>query len=271
MPYCCGRYFVSELTLTQHFVQNPFHEYCQRCDRHFATADNLQYFASELALTQHFVQSPSHEYCQRCDRHFVTADNLQSHYRISHSYCPVCKAFFQSSLGLHEHYRQSSEHFNGAPHHYCVSCKRLFSSASNLTSHLNSSVHRPKDVPCFGKGCSLTFVSRAAAFAHLESGRCSSRMDRQTLNRLRAWNGDAYECYLCHHEFRTLQDLNTHLASPRHQQKSYVCPLNVCRVSFATLSGLCQHIESGRCGVLKFRVVQDAMDQLMGKMKSLTF
>ncbi|KAF7335284.1 Zinc finger protein [Mycena sanguinolenta] len=264
--------------------------WCGPCNR---------YFVSELALTQHFVQSPLHEYCQRCDEHFVTPDNLQFHYRTAHAYCPVCKSFFQNALGLHEHYRQSSEHYNGPPHHYCASCMRLFSSASNLNSHLNSSVHRPRDVPCFGKGCSLTFVSRAAAFAHLESGRCPSRMDRQTLNRLlrqydtnnvitkpsrmleytettyyateRAFNGLGYECYLCHHEFRTLQNLNKHLASPRHQQKIYVCPLNVCRVSFATLSGLCQHIESGRCGVLKFKVVQDAMDQLMGKMKGLTF
>ncbi|KAJ7741718.1 hypothetical protein B0H16DRAFT_1890454 [Mycena metata] len=47
--------------------------------------------------------------------------------------------------------------------------------------------------------------------------------------------------------------LNRHLASPRHQSKIY---------PFL--------IESERCGVSEFKVVQNTMDDLMGKMRRLT-
>jgi hypothetical protein len=81
--------------------------------------------------------------------------------------------------------------------------------------------------------------------------------------RERVWNGVTYECYLCRTGCRTLAALNQHLSSRRHQEKVYVCPLNVCRVRFSTLSGY-QHIESRRCGVAKF--VRNTMDDLMGRM-----
>ena len=49
-----------------------------------------------------------------------------------------------------------------------------------------------------------------------------------------------------------------------------MCLLNVCRKLFVTLSGLCQHIESEQCGVAKFKVVQNTMDDLMVKIRRLT-
>lgn len=79
-----------------------------------------------------------------------------------------------------------------------------------------------------------------------------------------AWNGSSYECYFCHLEFRSLNSLNQHLASPRHQTRNYYCPLDTCRQPFTTLSGLCQHIESQRCGVARFRQVQNAMNRVLG-------
>ncbi|KAJ7800778.1 hypothetical protein B0H14DRAFT_2218195, partial [Mycena olivaceomarginata] len=99
------------------------------------------------------------------------------------------------------------------------------------------------------------FVSRSALILHLESGGCKSGADRQKINRYvceydtqnvitnpaclltcgddseityvasaRAWNGTAYECYLCHGCYRTLAALNQDLNSPRHQEKIYICP-----------------------------------------------
>jgi hypothetical protein len=35
-----------------------------------------------------------------------------------------------------------------------------------------------------------------------------------------------------------LMDLNRHLASPRHQEKVYRCPLSTCQTHFVSLSGL---------------------------------
>ncbi|KAJ7447843.1 hypothetical protein FB451DRAFT_1534155 [Mycena latifolia] len=287
--YCdrCRRSFNSYSALRQHENNSPNHHICYDCDRDFS---------SWTGLKEHYVQSFAHDYCQHCDSHFNDARELEAHYETSHHYCSQCRKFFQNAVGLHEHYRQSEAH------HYCEICRRLFLSASNLNSHLNSSLHRPKDIPCPGKGCGLSFVSHYALVLHLESGKCASGSDRQFVNRrvreydtqnlitdparlltggaggshvkylatAATWNGSSYECYLCHGGYRSLAALNQHLASPRHEDKIYVCPLNTCRQHFPTLSGLFQHIESGRCGVSKFKVVQNTIAGLVGPMRRLT-
>ncbi|KAJ7177404.1 hypothetical protein C8R43DRAFT_1193400 [Mycena crocata] len=275
MAYCsrCQRFFNNYPALYQHEKNSPHHNICGDCDMDFT---------SWTGLKEHYVQSRAHDYCQRCDQHFDNPSGLEYHYQQEHHYCAKCRRFFQNERGLSEHYRQSDLH------HYCAPCKRLFQSASNLQSHLNSSIHRPKEVICPGRGCGLGFVTRSALLLHLEAGTCSSGSNRQTVNRIvrqydtnnvitntarlltggdnqvnymasaASWNGSAYECYLCHGGYRSLAALNHHLASPtRHQ-------------SFTTLSALCQHIESERCGVFKFKAVQNAMNDLMGGMRRLT-
>ncbi|KAJ7146599.1 hypothetical protein C8R44DRAFT_757860 [Mycena epipterygia] len=285
--YRCNRFFNTYSALRQHEHNSPKHHICYDCEKDFPTWTGLK---------EHYVQSRVHDYCQHCDTHFDSSIELEYHYQTDHHYCVKCRKFFQNALGLREHYRQSELH------HYCVPCQRLFPSASNLQSHLNSAIHRPKDVPCPGKGCGLAFVSRSALILHLEAGTCASGADRQTVDRYvrqydtnniitdparlltggadgsdvkyyatsASWNGSAYECYLCHGGYRSLAALNQHLASPRHQDKIYVCPLTTCQNHFPTLSALCQHIESGSCGVTKFKVVQNTMDDLVGKMRRLT-
>lgn len=132
---------------------------------------------------------------------------------------------------------------------------------------------------------------------HLEGGKCESGATRHTLdqsvaerdpghfvtnpNRMitgstqtwatqRAWNGHSFECYFCHKDFRTLPGLNQHLASPAHEQPIYRCPPHLDNnygMHFKALSALYQHIESGSCGVIRFRVVQDKMNELVQGMK----
>lgn len=147
----------------------------------------------------------------------------------------------------------------------------------------------------------MTFINKSALILHLESGSCRSGVNRRFIDNLvrnndrsnvitdparliaagdrgnvqliatdRSWNGRAYECVLCHTQFRQLIDLNRHLASPRHQEKAYRCPLSSCNDHFVSLSGLCQHIESERCGVTKFKVVTDAMDNLLSRVARIT-
>ncbi|KAF8899322.1 hypothetical protein BD779DRAFT_1617033 [Infundibulicybe gibba] len=257
--------------------------YCPDCDRAFQTFHGLK---------EHWVQSPHHDYCQYCNQHFYDSEELEDHYEDSHYYCHSCRRVFRNKYGLDEHYRQSPVH------HYCVSCDRLFQSENNLNAHLNSSIHRPKDVIC--PGCQQGFVSRSAMLLHLEAGTCRSGLNRTIINRAVqqldrnhiitdpsrlltgssdvnysatevAWNGYNYECYLCHNTYRTLSALNQHLASPRHQAKIYICPLSTCKLRYSTLSGLCQHIESERCGVSKFKPVQNVMNNLVSGMNRIAY
>src|SRR5260221_3752390 len=179
---------------------------------------------------------------------------------------------------------------------YCTDCKRSFQSESNLRHHLNSRVHQPANVRCPSRGCDKAFVSNAALVLHFESGTCPSRMTREGLNRfvVRAdtnnyitnparlltgplgrseppapavtWatelsvNRTAYECFLCRSTITMLARLNQHLQSPRHEDKIYRCPKMDCWTEFVTLSGLCQHVEGGSCGIRMFRQVRDVMD-----------
>jgi hypothetical protein len=80
----------------------------------------------------------------------------------------------------------------------------------------------------------------------------------------RSYNGANYECFLCHREFCRLDSLNSHLQSPAHDEKIYRCPnRDGCGVELSTMGALCQHAESDKCGVQRFRYVRDAMDSLL--------
>ncbi|SRR6266478_767502 len=188
-------------------------------------------------------------------------------------------------------YAELQEHDRDV-HTYCTDCKRGFQSESNLRHHLSSRIHQPANLRCPGRGCNRSFVSPAALTLHFESGTCPSGTTREQLNRLelltgplgsneppapstiwateRSWNGVAFECFLCNSEFRTLAQLNRHLKSPRHEDKIYRCPKEDCRIEFSTLSGLCQHVEGGSCGVRMFRQVRDTMDSFTRGFNLLT-
>lgn len=72
----------------------------------------------------------------------------------------------------------------------------------------------------------------------------------------RAWNGRMWECYLCHRGFGTMHGLNQHLNSPAHQQNLYHCPNRSCRQDFKTLAAIINHLESEKCGAMRFEQVQ---------------
>ena len=74
-----------------------------------------------------------------------------------------------------------------------------------------------------------------------------------------SWNGDFYECYLCHREFTSLNALNQHLASPAHKQKIYHCPSRQCDKDFVSLAALFNHLESESCGAVRFEKVQSGV------------
>ncbi|KAK7219665.1 hypothetical protein V2G26_007668 [Clonostachys chloroleuca] len=71
------------------------------------------------------------------------------------------------------------------------------------------------------------------------------------------WNGRAYQCNLCPHEFNSLYALSQHVNSPRHQQVLYHCPNHRCRRPFTTIAALFNHLESECCHYATFDHVQN--------------
>jgi hypothetical protein len=147
--------------------------------------------------------------------------------------------------------------------------------------------------------CTLTFSTASGVTIHLESGTCASGIDRHQINTAirnldrdhhvtrpmltlpgydniesfateRAFNGSAYECYLCSRAFRTLYSLNAHLQSPVHEQNLYHCPKPSCRREFKLLSSLIAHFESESCGLFRFAHVQQqakhGVEAMVGRM-----
>ena len=85
------------------------------------------------------------------------------------------------------------------------------------------------------------------------------------------WNGNGYECYLCHREFRTLRSLDQHVNSPTHRQKVYHCPGRNCAREFTALAALFNHLESETCGTMRFDTVQRKMGDLLTGRKAISF
>ncbi|KAI0743127.1 hypothetical protein C8Q80DRAFT_1273676 [Daedaleopsis nitida] len=177
----------------------------------------------------------------------------------------------------------------------------MFTNNNALRHHERSTFHQGRTISCPMKGCSKSFVSRAALVHHLESGGCPSRINRTMVNRIvskldaggvitnparlleggrtvtgswateHAWNGAKYECYVCHRTFTKLFGLNQHLNSPAHTAKFYRCPgqWGGCGMEFKTLSGFCQHVESEQCGVHRFKNAMDKFVDGLSKGKRL--
>ncbi|EMD33868.1 hypothetical protein CERSUDRAFT_159121 [Gelatoporia subvermispora B] len=272
----CRRGFANPRALQQHRKDSSAHSICDDCDEDYPTG---------LQLLQHWLQSPIHHYCKACDVHFDSFDILADHHKRNHHYCATCNMVYDLDSALHEHL--STTHSNL----YCLSCKRIFQSESNLDNHLRSSTHQAKNLYCPGLGCRKSFVSTSALVHHLESGACRSGITRDIVDRgaamvdregtvinharllqapeapsqpnyivtRRAWNGAAYECCICHRTCASLSALDVHIQSPVHSQKIYRCPVHWrgCGQEFKVISAFCQHIDSGKCGVLRFKCEAD--------------
>ncbi|TBU45967.1 hypothetical protein BD309DRAFT_955099 [Dichomitus squalens] len=277
MAYCerCRRWFRSDQALWQHERTSSYHHFCDACDRDFV---------SETALTQHYMNSSRHTYCTLCSELIDDLDmSLSEHYEEAHYKCPGCHLVYRDRKSMLAHCEE--EHAD----RWCIPCKRMFINANNLRQHQRSAIHQPATIRCPMKGCGKLFISTSHLVLHLESGTCTSGMTRKMIDDLvskydkrgiitnperliegpsrsspdvirtwateRAWNGWAYECYVCHKTFSSLTALNAHLGSPVHGDKLYHCPkaYGGCGTEYRTLSAFLQHVESGRCGVIRFQ------------------
>ena len=82
-----------------------------------------------------------------------------------------------------------------------------------------------------------------------------------------SFNGSAYDCFLCHKEFRTLTGLNGHLNSPAHDDDEFRCPK--CKTEFKLISGFVQHLESRSCGLAETTQIDDYFIDLTGQFSRL--
>jgi hypothetical protein len=283
MPDCddCDRWFGSWNALNQHRRNSPRHAYCFDCEEEHYTWNRLE---------RHYRESYDHNWCEICQADFDDEEDLDEHREDDHEQCPRCDAWLKDQAAYELHAEDT--------HWWCKPCDRFFNSGHNLEAHRNSSIHKTKDFKC--PFCPRMAVSSSAMIAHLESGTCRSGITRAMIDDWVArndpnhtWtnpsrmisNGTStklasspvwiaseqafnhhtgmYDCYFCSADFRYLQQLNQHLASPKHtkrDQKLYRCP--GCRAETETLSGLVSHVERGGCGFRQTRMGGAAIDQL---------
>ena len=147
---------------------------------------------------------------------------------------------------------------------------------------MKSSVHVGKNVKC--PWCPNKFTNLTGVCLHLESGSCTSGINRTKINQYcrevdpnhiftnkrigwydddegpagtthiaspASWDGSCYRCYFCPRGFTKLSSLNQHLASPVHEERIYHCPR--CKREYIALSGLVNHMESENCGPFRFQ------------------
>ncbi|KAK8170801.1 putative zinc finger protein [Phyllosticta citrichinensis] len=192
------------------------------------------------------------------------------------------------------------DHFNT----YCVDCDRNFMNGNNLEQHLKSRIHRGSNINC--PFCKRGFTTASGVSHHLETGSCSHapNVNRESLHRMvrkrdpngfitqkqlgwhdddtssptvvgwqlnNAWNGDFYECYLCHRVFCAPNSLRQHLESPAHARKLYHCPNRRCGREFAGLAMLFNHLESESCNFVKFDAVQKNVGGILTGQRLISF
>lgn len=185
-----------------------------------------------------------------------------------------------------------------AAHNWCFICQRDFATEGALAQHNASPAHLSRDLKC--PLCNGWFKVPSSIALHIESG-CHGISRRQVTAAVqslpaantisvgrriagpsgtvpllpsiqyaateRAFNGSAYECYLCRRTFRTLPGLNAHLASPVHDADKFNCPK--CKRQFKLISGLVNHMESEVCGFVRFKQVKDEMSALLDQFAGL--
>ncbi|KAI0310333.1 hypothetical protein OF83DRAFT_881824 [Amylostereum chailletii] len=260
----CNRVFGSSQALHAHCRDKADHAYCEDCER---------LFVSWEALDQHIRASSLHN----------ESDDDSSDEDEDEPFCRSCSRWFVNTESLHQHLTASPIH------NWCFQCSRDFSSPTALSQHASSRVHAASDFFC--PLCTRGFKQPSAIAHHVESGACpkapvsrhqvthaihslniiptisiSRRIGGGPVSNIptivqytateRAWNGKAYQCYLCYCTFHQLHFLNAHLHSAAHDSDEFRCPKAKCGRTFKVVSALVQHIESEACGLARFAQIE---------------
>ncbi|KAK6209831.1 zinc finger protein [Colletotrichum tabaci] len=271
---------------------------CGTCWREFPAGWHSR--EQHLDATGHWV--PDSE-CDTCDRFFGSRQAVEQHMdALSHwaddcssegaeHECDDCSDCFSDEEDLRDHEVQE--------HYFCQPCDRYFQNYNNVRQHLNSKTHRVDTIRC--PFCTQTCNTATGLIHHLEQGACPrAPLDREKLyeavrrrdpngllsKRLLEWHASptytatdltyndaarAYECYLCHRLFTTLQGLNMHLNSTVHKQVLYHCPNRHCNRDFKALAGVINHLESESCAFMRFESVQRNVERIVDPRRMISF
>ncbi|KXT11163.1 hypothetical protein AC579_4067 [Pseudocercospora musae] len=273
---------------------------CDTCDREFG---------SEQACNQH-MNALGHGgeregkrlfECHTCSFSSLHESDTDDHMdRYGHWQpqfdCEACSTSFWSNA-------QAISHMNTANHwrkHWCADCERGFQNANNLRQHLNGATHRAGSISC--PFCKKPHTTASGVAHHIETASCpkARTLNRETVYKIinardttglitnkqltwrsednndyvaneASWNGCAYECYLCHRRFASLDSLNQHLSSPLHKQKVYHCFGRMCGKQFSAIAQLFNHLESESCGAMRFGQVQQGAAAILSGRKMIAF
>ncbi|KAH8171557.1 c2H2-type zinc finger domain-containing protein [Sarocladium implicatum] len=268
---------------------------CGTCWRQFPAG--WQSREQHMKATGH--EPPPFE-CNYCDRFFASQKAVNqhmdalNHWNITEYECDIesCSDAFSEEGDLREH--EVTEHY------YCDDCDQFFQDYNSIKHHRNSKIHRAANMPC--PFCQKLYHSATGLVHHLERGSCpKAPLDRTKMyeavqrrdpngvltKKLLTWSEasvvyeatelaynedeDAYQCYLCKKQFRSLQSLNQHLKSPVHQQDLYRCPNRSCKREFTTLAAVISHLESEACQFMRFEAVQSTTQRILDPTRMIQF
>ncbi|KAL7816613.1 hypothetical protein V8C26DRAFT_84881 [Trichoderma gracile] len=195
----CNRAFGSEQRLRAHRRSVAAH-ICPDCNRCLRTSKFLlQHRAlSSPTCGENPLRNIGTWRCDDCGEMFESLAALQEHLQqpehATDFRCCDCNKEFKNYMALNDHLRDKvhvKKPVKPQPEPArCEDCDRTFRTKAALKQHLKSVIHCPiSNLPCLagklcGAKCKTHFRSPSAMVAHMESGSCSSGMDREKLNRL---------------------------------------------------------------------------------------
>ena len=278
MSYChrCDRSFSSSQALEQHVENSSSHFVCNECRIDLASDDELHEHCRQL-----------HWYCSTCKEVFESAEDLRVHRRSPDHHskclsCPVasCKKQFASVSAIMQHLergdcrpasgaRPSAADGSAAGRNVEQQNPNvIFVDSSDHPSSRDA--HKPRDrcgkatqggvPPAYVIAADGSRIGRLAYGVVLGHGGGTPTSGLATEA---SYNGSRYECILCHKTFMSLHGLNNHLRAV-HTKKStmYRCEhadgSRACGKKMRGLRKFVEHVESGGCGVKKFKKEFDA-------------
>lgn len=152
----------------------------------------------------------------------------------------------------------------------CPFCRRKFTTATGVAHHLERG--SCPNAPSANRDTILTEIRRRDP-NHIITKKLLTYHPASTWSATNdTWNGDFFECYLCHREFTQLCGLNQHLNSDAHREKVYHCTnRGRCGKEFKSLASLFNHLESESCGAMRFETVKEKANMLFNSSRMIGF